>query len=549
MHDERLEYLINRCLDGGLTGEESAELNALILSSPEARRRYWEMARVHALIREWGAEVWGKSGAEETVIEFPRARSFGTRWLPAFAAAAALLLAFAGVWFWQHRDRPVVADEWSEFPDEETMAWVPGEHVATMARSADVDWIEPKQGPTSGTRLAPGWLKIRRGTVQVDFLSGARVVIEGPAEFQLIGENEGFCRFGKVKAHVPDSAHGFKVGSPKVSLVDLGTEFGMDVPVDGNPEVHVFEGSVELTGPVSRQLWQGESVRVESGALRDLEDSATTFPDEVELTRKADAADLQHHAEWRKASARFAAEPALLAYFRADGTGGESRELPNLATQRRDGSTEATLVGVRWSEGRWPGSRALEFTSPADRVRFHVPGETTAFTAAVWIRVDSLPNKRCGILFPSLPRTRELQWSLTRGGEQFLAIGHEAPPKRVFDSATSGAAVTPMDFGRWMHLACTYDSATGGVVFYKDGRVVNAAQMPHRLAVVLEGMDFGNWAARPDQPEWGWERMASNGYSVRNFTGRLDEFALLSRALNEAEIQTLYQTGALSAPH
>ena len=46
MHDERLEYLINRCLDGGLTAEEAAELNERILSSPEARRRYWATARV-----------------------------------------------------------------------------------------------------------------------------------------------------------------------------------------------------------------------------------------------------------------------------------------------------------------------------------------------------------------------------------------------------------------------------------------------------------------------------------------------------------------------
>ena len=537
MHDERLELLINRCLDGGLTAEESAELSERILSSPEARRRYWEMARVHALIREWGAEAWGK------VVEFPRARQVAARWL---AAAAAVLLAVGGGWWWQHRGgvNTVVADG-GEFSDEAMIAWVPGEHVATLARSVDAEWVEPVHGPTAGTRLAPGWLKLRRGTVQVDFLSGARVVIEGPAEFQLIAENEGFCRFGKVKAHVPDSAHGFKVGSPKVSLVDLGTEFGMDVPADGNPEVHVFEGSVALTGPVTRQLWQGESVRVESGALRDLANSATTFPDEQDLTRKADAADLQRHAEWREAADRFAAEPALLAYFRADGGARESRTLPNLAMQRREGSTDATLVGLGWSEGRWPGSRALEFTSPADRMRFHVPGEAAAFTLAAWVRVDSLPNKRCGLLFSSTPRARELQWSLTRGGEQFLAIGHDAPPSRVFDSAASGAVVTPMDFGRWMHLACTYDSATGAVVYYKDGRAFSTNQFPNKLAVRLDGMDFGNWAARPDQPDWGWERMAANGYSVRNFVGRLDEFAILARALTETEIQSLYQTGAL----
>ncbi len=542
MHDARLELLIHRCLDGGLSAEEAAELDALILSSPDARREYWEAASVHALIREWGAEEWGKGDAPATIVPFPESRGKMLRWAWALAAAAAFIL-FAGGWWWHGRE-PGRSD--GDLADDDTMEWLPGEYVATLARSAEVEWIEPATGFTSGMRLAPGWLKIKRGTVQVDFLSGARVVIEGPAEFQLVGENEGFCRFGKVKAHVPESAHGFKVGSPQISLVDLGTEFGMDVPQGGDSEVHVFEGSVALTQPVSRQLWQGESVRVESGGLRDIVESATVFPDEDELTRKADAADLHRHAEWRGAAIRFASEPALIAYFRAEAAAADSRDLPNLALQQREGSTDATIVGAGWSEGRWPGSRALEFTSPADRVRFYIPGEAAAFTLAVWIRVDSLPHKRCGILFPSMPREHELQWSMTRGGEQFVAVSHGGLPNRIFDSAVSGSAVTPMDFGRWMHLACTYDAATGSVVFYKDGRVVGTNTLPNKLPVTLEGMDLGNWAARPDQPEWNWTRMASIGHAVRNFVGRLDEFALLNRALTEAEIQSLYQNGELA---
>ena len=542
MHDERLELLLNRCLDGGLAAEEAAELNALILSSPEARRQYWRAARIHSLIREWGAETWGHAEGDSKVVPFPRTRWMQPRWMPAFAAAAAVLLAIAGGWLWMQRAED---DGGGEFSEEAAIAWVPGAHIATLARSADVEWIVPADGATAGTRLAPGWLKIARGIVRVDFLSGARVVIQGPAEFHLIGEMEGYCRFGKMKAHVPESAHGFKIGSPQIALVDLGTEFGMDVPADGITEVRVFEGSIALTGPVSRQLWQGESVRVEAGALRDVADSTTTYPDEEELTRKAEAADRQRHAEWSGAAQRFAAEPALLAYFRADGESGEGRGLPNLATKRREGGTDATLVGVRWSEGRWLGGRSIEFTSPADRVRFHIPGEAAAVTLATWIRVDSLPNKRSGLLFPSTPREHELQWSITRGGEMFLAISRKAPPLRVFDFSSSGAVVTPMDYGRWMHLACTYDSETGEVVHYKDGRAVGNTRVANPLPIALEGMDFGNWAARPDQPEWAWDRMAANGYAVRNFVGRLDEFALLSRVLTAEEIHRLYETGAL----
>ena len=65
------------------------------------------------------------------------------------------------------------------------------------------------------------------------------------------------------------------------------------------------------------------------------------------------------------------------------------------------------------------------------------------------------------------------------------------------------------------------------------------------MMTALDGMDFGNWAARPDQPDWNWERMAQIGHAVRNFVGRLDEFALLSRALTAEQVRTLYETGAL----
>ena len=39
--------------------------------------------------------------------------------------------------------------------------------------------------------------------------------------------------------------------------------------------------------------------------------------------------------------------------------------------------------------------------------------------------------------------------------------------------------------------------------------------------------------------------MAQNGYAVRNFVGRLDELALLARALTAGEIRRLYETGAV----
>ena len=37
--------------------------------------------------------------------------------------------------------------------------------------------------------------------------------------------------------------------------------------------------------------------------------------------------------------------------------------------------SDGTVVGCQWTEGRWPGKKALEFQQVSDRVRLKMPGE------------------------------------------------------------------------------------------------------------------------------------------------------------------------------
>ena len=47
---------------------------------------------------------------------------------------------------------------------------------------------------------------------------------------------------GRIAADVPAMASGFTVVTPSGEAIDLSTRFAVDVPVGGEPEVHVFEG-------------------------------------------------------------------------------------------------------------------------------------------------------------------------------------------------------------------------------------------------------------------------------------------------------------------
>src|SRR6185503_11398906 len=73
---------------------------------------------------------------------------------------------------------------------------------------------------------------------------------------------------GTLTAHVEKGAEGFTVDTPRTTVVDLGTDFGIDVTDHGSTDVVVFKGAVDLhssgiEGLDSRQrLGAGEAVRV-----------------------------------------------------------------------------------------------------------------------------------------------------------------------------------------------------------------------------------------------------------------------------------------------
>ena len=64
---------------------------------------------------------------------------------------------------------------------------------------------------------------------------------------------------GRLSAEVPSSAKGFTVITPTGKAIDLGTKFGVDVPLQGEAEIHVFQGEVIAQSSVggSRQSVRG----------------------------------------------------------------------------------------------------------------------------------------------------------------------------------------------------------------------------------------------------------------------------------------------------
>lgn len=92
---------------------------------------------------------------------------------------------------------------------------------------------------------ANDYVKLESGLVQIRFVSGADVLIEGPAELILLSSMSAKLNRGRVSVKVPKSMKGFEIYSPQGRVLDLGTEFGVTVSDDGLTDVLVFDGEVE----------------------------------------------------------------------------------------------------------------------------------------------------------------------------------------------------------------------------------------------------------------------------------------------------------------
>ncbi len=127
-------------------------------------------------------------------------------------------------------------------------------------------------------------ITLRSGVVKILFDCGVRIVVEGPAQFKIESAKHILLNRGKLYAQVSPSGHGFQIDTPNSTIVDLGTEFGIDVPKDQTSSVHMINGkaTVEIRDPnlpPSKQfITEGQARRVNpSGTIDSIEIEKNEF--------------------------------------------------------------------------------------------------------------------------------------------------------------------------------------------------------------------------------------------------------------------------------
>ncbi|NOY42123.1 MAG: FecR domain-containing protein, partial [Planctomycetes bacterium] len=132
-------------------------------------------------------------------------------------------------------------------PDPIPVAPIPV-FVASIDDAIDARWSDPNLSTASGTKLFTlGNLVLTRGVVRIAFEGGAKMVVEAPATLELLSPDSARLVWGRLVGSVPRSEVQLTIQTPNASIVDLGTEFGVEVNRQQVTHLHVFEGRVSAT--------------------------------------------------------------------------------------------------------------------------------------------------------------------------------------------------------------------------------------------------------------------------------------------------------------
>lgn len=385
-------------------------------------------------------------------------------------------------------------------------------------------------------------IQLAAGLLEIRYDTGATVVLQGPVTYEIRSENSGFLASGKMTGKVTGpNARGFAVSTPTVEVVDLGTEFGVEVSPSRETTSHVFRGAVKLVAaaesgePIAFVVKQNQSFRVEPNPKH--KHSVVIVPCGAAQPKKfVRQEQLSPFGRWQAHSQDLHRDPALLAYYDFQKHAGSPSVLANSA-QGSNASRHGTINGAVWTEGRWPGKDALQFNGPDDYVELRLPETIRDLTLAAWVRLDSLADEPSALLMSDANEQGRLQWQLTQAGQMccdFLGKGgaaegqdrrHNLSP-RLFDADR---------LGRWTHLAVVYDQATGNITFFCDGRQVSTAKalIEDRQTIRIGAASIGRWTTR----------IGGQTQGSRNLHGQIDELAVFARSLAPNEIHRMFEAG------
>lgn len=478
--------------------------------------------------------------AQKVVQQGRRIRHRATR-LWAAAAAAAVLVA-AGLFFLARRSDRATPHAASPPPEVEPLpARV---ELATVIR---VEGVLGGPGestvPSQGDVVHAGRLRLRSGRLTLAFFSGVSLTIEGPADLELLSTNRVFCHHGKFRARVPRGAEGFTILACGYEVLDLGTEFALNLEPGGKSRVMVFQGeaAVSVLGKEGYSVQgallagpQAVEVDPDGGHIQQIAPRPEAFVPLAEFVPPT--LDLA----WNYPAQVLAARP--WGYWRFQ-TLTDNRVANEVA-----GRPPLKVLGSVGLEGAADGNRWARF-QPADRSQAllmdgeWVPDRQAGYAIEAWVQADLPSPGAFGQTALVSLLARENGWTdkhvayleLTARGRR---SPHEPCSVRFLDRWPPGVSGGVDVFSRrsvvpslWHHVVGQKRGAM--LELYVDGECVGTS--PARLHAAATDIP----ATTPCRLLVGRLKQHSllRPAEIRPFEGRLDELAVYDHPLTPEEIR------------
>ena len=513
MITDREESLIQQMIDGELLEATWPEVRALLESSEEARRIYCSHARIHgrlAHMRRARMTIATPAVPVDFIIQSQRRQQL--RW--AAIAAAALVLVSALVMRLLQVREP--------------------ESTATLQASADSRFsvthrTKPSNPPEANILHDGSRLHLDQGVVELEFASGVRSVVRGPAEFSVVHPGELRLDHGTGWFFVPPNASGFRVSTPRAVITDFGTEFGVITRPDLADSAHLFEGVVEV-----RTLFGAE----ESATLRGREAKNITLAGQLQTTepRREDFyTDLPHGLP----SLYWSFDEASPSAWRAAGT------MPEAAWVK--GSPSPTDTGLGSGAGRFGNA-------------LHGKGGTG--WATIWPGIAGNAPRTLTFWLRLPPRGDYIHplagWGNREAGDKDTTLSSFFAYAETVDEVTvAGASIgaywikgaTRIDDDRWHHLAITasglqLEDGRPDLRLYIDGReetirpfwtdgITFSQSHPLRMATATTHPE--------SRPLSVLTQLAPGQNQGHGFPASIDELRVVEGTLEAADIELLYR--------
>lgn len=562
--DAQEQALFRRLTQGDLSPEEFHEIEERLFASPEVRQRYLDFVHLEATLEEVLADVPEHYFPAATgPVAAKTRRAIRHRFIVAGVTASLLLMTGAFYQFFVRSHQAVPPSAVVEHPavpsndippekapqlkEEEEGRRTTSETIAAAELSkvlqrlpdaAVVTALDESAAQGSvpalrlGMRLKPGLFKIHSGRVQLDFLSGAMVTLEGPSEFLIISSDEATLLAGHAAANVPEAARGFILNGPQTAVYDLGTEFTLSVVEDQTSEVRVLNGEVEVSllgddgNTLQSQRLQGsQMVRLGDESIAPVTPATRELPNFDSANRRT-ASPLTVPVEYQNA----VRNDGAIIYWRFEGN--HQDQVPNVV---QEGWSGRLVPGNGPDSGISQAQGQLNL-SASDRPRF-LELDTVlerfnegAFSIELWVNPLRFHNGSLVSLVPhdDARGQRHLvvvelahRTSVVHRPGAFRFLYRFPPTTQGGLNLFSQQSCIP---GQWHHLVAT--KTPERMQFYLNGELVREVTIEPNEDLTAYRLFLGE---------------LRNSTTERQFIGSLDEVAIYQRALSPEEVATHYK--------